>query len=311
MPRRKKAADPVSRGLTAPETVGGERPAALREVEGTVAAAGGTVLAAFRDPLGGRWQLLAAFPVERVSPTSFQRDLSEPHVARLARALDALDRFLDPIIVVPAPDGSFWTPNGHHRLSALRRLGARSVVALVIPEAEIAYKILALNTEKAHNLREKALEVVRMARDLAAGRPRPEIDYAVEFEDPALLTLGACYERNGRFAGGAYHPILKRIDTFSTRPLPEALVERERRAARVLELDEAVAAAMKALSEKGFQSPYLRPFVLARINPLRFHKGPPPEFDAVLDRMAASAAKFRPDSVKPEQIARAGGPAEE
>ncbi|MEP6767070.1 MAG: ParB N-terminal domain-containing protein [Acidobacteriota bacterium] len=138
MPRRKKAADPVSRGLTAPETAGEERPAPLREVERAVEAAGGAVLAAFRDPLGGRWQLLAALPVERVSPTSFQRDLSEPHVARLARALDALDRFLDPIIVVPAPDGSFWTPNGHHRLSALRRLGTRSVVALVIPEAEIA-----------------------------------------------------------------------------------------------------------------------------------------------------------------------------
>lgn len=195
MPRRKKAADPVSRGLTAPETAGEERPAPLREVERAVEAAGGAVLAAFRDPLGGRWQLLAALPVERVSPTSFQRDLSEPHVARLARALDALDRFLDPIIVVPAPDGSFWTPNGHHRLSALRRLGTRSVVALVIPEAEIAYKILALNTEKPHNLREKALEVVRMARDLSAGEPRREIDYAVEFEEPTLLTLGACYAK--------------------------------------------------------------------------------------------------------------------
>jgi len=316
-PRRKKAAESSTRGLAAAETTAGARPPALSELERAIAADGGAVLGSYRDPLGGHWQVLASLPVDRVAPTPFQRDLSEPHVARLARVLDSLDRFLDPIIAVRSvADGeaSYWTPNGNHRLSALKRLGGKSVVALVLPETELAYKILALNTERAHNLREKALEVIRMARDLAGRKEsgaKAEKDFAVEFEEPSLLTLGVCYEKNGRFPGGAYNPVVKRVDSFSDAPLPQALEMREARAARVMELEEAVSAAMKALADKGFQSPYLRPFVVARVNPLRFHKGDPPGFDATLEKMIASAKKFKADSVKPEQIARAGGAPEE
>jgi len=318
-PRRKKAAESSTRGLAAADATAGARPAALSELERAIVADGGAVLGSYRDPLGGHWQVLASLPVDRVAPTPFQRDLSEPHVARLARVLDSLDRFLDPIIAVRTiVDGEafYWTPNGNHRLSALKRLGGRSVVALVLPETELAYKILALNTERAHNLREKALEVIRMARDLAGRKEsaeKAEKDYAVEFEEPALLTLGVCYEKNGRFPGGAYNPVIKRVDGFSDAPLPQALELREARAARVMELEEAVSAAMKALADKGFQSPYLRPFVVARVNPLRFSKstGDPPGFDATLEKMIASAKKFKADSVKPEQIARAGGAPEE
>jgi ParB family chromosome partitioning protein len=308
---RKKAAAKDSRGLTAPEVAGDAPSPAAAALAGEIAADGGSVLGSFRDPLGGHWQLLAALPIDKVEPTSFQRDLSDAHVKRLAAVMDALGRFLDPIIAVRTEEGRYLTPNGHHRLSALRRLGGRSVVALVLPEREIAYKILALNTEKAHNLREKALEVIRMARDLASHDGESESQYALEFEEPAYLTLGVCYEKNGRFAGGAYHPILKRVDQFLPEPLPRALTVREGRAARVMELEDTVSDAMKALKERGFESPYLRAFVVARINPLRFHKGEAPSFDATLEKMIGSARKFKPESVKVEHVARAGGPADD
>jgi ParB family chromosome partitioning protein len=309
--RRRRAAEPSSRGLTAAEVPAARAPDSIQELQQQIVADGGAAIGAFRDPLGEHWQVLAALPIEKVEPTPFQRDLSEAHVKRLAGVLDALGRYLDPIIVVRNPEGIYWTPNGHHRLSAMKRLGARSIVALVLPEPEVAYKILALNTEKAHNLREKALEVIRMARDLSRLDGRPEKDYAVEFEEAAFLTLGVCYEKNGRFAGGAYHPVVKRIDAFLDLPLADALAVREKRAARLLELEEAVAAAMAALKEKGFESPYLRTFVIARINPLRFQKGGAHGFDETIDRMTASARKFRPESVRPEHLARAGGPPEE
>ncbi len=308
---RKKAAAGQSRGLTAPEVGSGAPSPAAAALAEAIAADGGSVLGTFRDPLGGHWQILAALPIDKVEPTSFQRDLSDAHVKRLAAVMDALGRFLDPIIAVRTEEGRYLTPNGNHRLSSLKRLGGRSIVALVLPEREIAYKILALNTEKAHNLREKALEVIRMARDLASHDGGPENQYALEFEEPAYLTLGVCYEKNGRFAGGAYHPILKRVDQFLPEALPRALAVREARAARVIELEEAVGAAMQALKERGFESPYLRAFVVARINPLRFHKGEAPSFDATLEKMIGSARKFKPESVKAEQVARAGGPADE
>jgi ParB family chromosome partitioning protein len=269
------------------------------------------VLATYRDPLGGSWQLLAGLPIDRVEPTPYQRDLSEAHVAKLRAAMDRLGRYLDPIVAVRTEDGRYWTPNGNHRLAALRALGARSVVAIVVPELEVAHRILLLNTEKAHNLRERALEVIRLAENLAELDSRPEKEFESEFEEPALLTLGLCYQENGRFAGGAYHPLLKRIEKFLGAPLPKALEVRRERAARVLELDEAVSAAVADLKRKGFDSPYLRAFVVARINPLRFQRGAKADFDETIERMLAGAKRFDPGRIKADQVARAGGAPEE
>ncbi|HEU5248820.1 MAG TPA: ParB/RepB/Spo0J family partition protein, partial [Thermoanaerobaculia bacterium] len=190
MPPRKKrkSAEPASRGLAAKELGSREAPAEVAKLEREIETDGGVVLAVFRDPVGARWQVLAGLPIEKVAPTPFQRDVSPAHVNRLAAVIDRLDRFLDPIIAVRTPDGTYWTPNGHHRLSALKALGAKSVTALVLPDPELAYKILALNTEKAHNLREKALETIRMARDLGKKDPSAaENHYALEFEEPAFL----------------------------------------------------------------------------------------------------------------------------
>ncbi|MGH7515873.1 MAG: ParB N-terminal domain-containing protein [Gemmatimonadales bacterium] len=310
--RKKKAAEPASRGPTARAVAGAQEPAAVERLREAIAEDGGTALAAYRDPVGGHWQVLAALPLELVDPTPYQRDLSQPHVARLADAIDRLDRFLDPVVAVRTDDERYQTPNGHHRLAALRSLGARAVVAIVVPDAEVAHRILLLNTEKAHNLREKSLEVARLAEGLAVLDDRPERDYAMEFEEPAFLTLGLCYQENGRFAGGSYHPVLKRVEQFSATRLSRALEIRRERAARVLELDAAVAEAVKQLKGRGFESPYLRAFVVARVNPLRFQRGAKADVDETIDKMLAAARRFDAGRVRQDQVAQAGGaPSEE
>jgi ParB family transcriptional regulator, chromosome partitioning protein len=318
-PRRKKkaAAEPRSRGIP-PDAIGaGTQPAALTRLSEAIQADGGSVLAPYKDPLGGNWQIFAALPIDLVEPTPYQRDLSKPHVERLSAAMDKLGRYLDPMIVVRGeqPDGEgsrpYWTPNGHHRLAALRALGARSVVAIVVPDIEVAHRILLLNTEKAHNLRERSLEVIRLAQLLAETEGRPERDFEIEFEEPALLTIGLCYQENGRFAGGAYHPVLRRAEKWLGSDLPKALATRRERASRVLELDAAVGEAMKKLKERGFESPYLRPFVVARINPLRFKRGGTPDVDETIDTMLAAAKRFDAGRVRADQVARTGGAPEE
>lgn len=306
--RSKKTVEAASRGLSPAQSAGPAPPAATARLADAVEADGGRVVGSYRDPLGGKWQLAVVLPLERVAATPFQRDLSEAHVQRLARVLDKLDRFLDPILVVRRDDGTYWTPNGHHRTAAMRALGARSIAALLVPEAEMAYQILALNTEKAHNLRERALEVIRMARDLAAVDPAPERSYRDVFEEPLLLTLGACYELEGRFPGSVYRPVLSRVEAFLASALPSALEVREERAAKLIEIDAAVSSAVAALKQRGFDSPYLKNYVVARINPVRARKDETPEFDAVADKMLASARAFDPSSVKAEQVARTAGP---
>jgi len=309
--RRKEEVPPKSRGLPAGRLASTKPPTAIRTLAQQIEQDGGSVLAAYRDPLGGNWQLLAGLPIDLVEATPFQRDISDAHVKRLAGAIDKLDRYLDPVIAVRTDSKTYWTPNGHHRLAAARRLGARSIVALVVPEQEVAYRILVLNTEKAHNLRERALEVVRMAQGLAELDPRPEREFGIEFEEPALLTLGLCYQERGRFAGGAYHPVVKRVDRFLASQLPRALETRRERAGKLLGLDEAVNQAVTDLKSRGFKSPYLKAFVVARINPLRFKRGAKADFDQTIDKMLKAAVRFDAEKVKTDQIAGAGGPPEE
>jgi len=312
---RRRKAEPSSKGLAAAEMTAAPAPDELGDLEKRVDEARGAVLARYRDPLGGAWLALVAVPVDRIAPTPFQRDLSDAHVKRLTDVIAKVGIFLDPVVAVPAPADAhpvlFWTPNGLHRLNALQRLGARSITALVSPDPALAYRILALNTEKAHNTKERALETVRMARGLAELDPsRAESEFPLEFEDGALLTLGFAYEARARFAGGAYAPALRASDHFLDAPLPEALAIREARAQRLLAIDDRVAKIVKELQAKGFESPYLRNFVVARIRPFRPRGKTAPGPDALLDHMEKAAQKFDPGRIRSEQIAKTAGGAE-
>ena len=318
--RRRKPAG-ASTGLTATELQAAAPPGEVAELHRAIESDGGKVLSIYREPYGGKWVVMAALPIDVVEPTPYQRNLSDTHVRKLEAVIGKLGRFLDPIITVRVPkeggkgvEGSkgyvkYWTPNGNHRLSAMRTLGAKSITAIVIPEAGTAYQILALNTEKAHNLREKALEVIRMYRELAELDHVSEEHYALEFEEPAFITLGLCYEERPRFSGGAYHPVLKRVEQFLAKPLRAALVVRQEHAKTVLALDDLVGKQVEALKAKGLTSPYLKSFVVARVNPIRFRPkdAPPLSFDEALDRMMKAAEKFNPEKIKLDELARSGG----
>jgi ParB family transcriptional regulator, chromosome partitioning protein len=309
-PRARKGVKLEPTQLTPPELALAERPPELETLARAVEADGGAVLAAYREPLGGHALLFVALPTDKVERTPFQRDVSDPHVRKLTVAMDKTRRYLDPIVVIREGE-RYLTPNGGHRLTAVQELGARSILALLVPEREVAYQILALNIEKAHNLREKALEVVRMYRDLAGSLDPDETEMALEFEEPALVTLGFAYEERGRLSGGAYAPILRKVDAFLPEKVSRALEERERRARLLLELDDAVAEAVTRLKEKGFDSPYLKAFVVARINPLRFMKGGAPPLDELFATMTKRARGMDPGKVRKEDVARSGGaPAE-
>ena len=299
-----------SRGLDAAQVAVALEDPAVAELAQLVRAAGGAPLGAYREPIGGRPLLLASLPFAAVQPTPFQRDLSPTHAKRLAAAIEATAAFLDPLIVVRGEDGRLWTPNGRHRLAAAKVLGLKQITALISGDESLAYRILALNTEKAHNLKDRSLEVIRMARNLARRRGRErEEQFRAEFEAAELLTLGIVYDKAPRFAGGAYSAFLKKVDRFSDRTLVASLRQREDYAARLLEIDGRVKSVIATLQERGFKSPYLRNYVVARINPVRFHKlkkgdsKPPMPIAQALTRMAAAARNFNFGSVSNSDLA--------
>ena len=75
----------------------------------------------------------------------------------------------------------------------------------------------------------------------------------------------------------------------------------------MLKLDEAVSSVVAALKERGLTSPYLKPFVVARVNPIRFSKATEFDFDEVMDKMIAAATRFKVDRVKQEDVVGFGG----
>jgi ParB family chromosome partitioning protein len=306
--RVSRKAKPGTKGLEARDCQLDVASPEIDEVVSRIDKAGGTVVGSCRDPLGGSPLVIAIVPIDSVEPTPFQRDLSEAHHKKLASVIEKTGTFLDPVITVLAPDRGFWTPNGRHRLAAMQRLGAKAITILITPNRQLAWQILALNTEKAHNLKERSLEVIRIYRGLIdEDDSRKETDFGFYLEEAALVTLGLCYEKKSVFAGGAYFPILRRLEEFEEEPLKKTIKQHEKLAEMVLDLEEKVAGVVTRLKERGLTSPYLRAFVVARINPLRWIKGELPAADEILKTMRDRAAKFNVEKVKPQDLASMAG----
>ena len=284
----------------------GEPPKAVLNLAGQVEGDGGSVLAIYREPVGQAWQIFALLPLEQVQPTPYQRDLSPTHAKRLREVIKKLDRFIDPVVVVRHGPGEYWTPNGNHRRDALQKLKANHIPVILIPEPEVAFQILALNTEKAHNLKEKSLEVIRMFRGLMQAEPRKaEEDFAFQFEEAHFITLGLLYEKSPRFSGSVHAPILRRVDSFLKNPLPQAYEERGQRAGLVEAADKLLTDAVTRLKKRGIVHPYVKNFVMARCNPLTRARKTMPTFDQTWEKVQAALEKFDVDKVRTEEIARA------
>jgi ParB family transcriptional regulator, chromosome partitioning protein len=277
-------------------------PRAVEELAAAIQADGGEVLAAFEEPIGAHWHIFALLPLNLVEGTPYQRDLSPAHLKRMVEVMKKLDRYTEPIVAVRS-DGHYWTPNGNHRRAAAAKVGAKSIPAIVVPEPEVAFQILALNTEKAHNLRDKALEVIRMYRARLADQPRrAEKEFGFEFERAHFITLGLLYEKKPKFSGGAYAPILSRVDNFLAQPLKEAIGEREERAERVERADELVTDLVAQGKKRGLVHPYLKNFIIARSNPLTRARKTIPTCNAALNSLIKALSEFDLDKIHFGQI---------
>jgi ParB family chromosome partitioning protein len=274
---------------------------------------GGRVLAVYQEPVGEHWQIFCLLPRTKVEASPYQRDVSPTHVKRLTEAVRRVDRFVDPIIVVSPRAGVYWTPNGNHRRVALDKLKADVIPAILVAEPNVAFQVLALNTEKAHNLKEKSLEVIRMYRGAEAEQPTStEEDWAFQFESAHLITLGLLYEQNKRFAGGAFAPILRRVDKFLKVSLRRGLEEREERAGLVRAADETLAGVVAKIKKRGINHPYVKNYVLARTTPLTRARKTLPSFEQTFKKLKDNLEEFDVAKVRYDEIQRSAimlGPA--
>ena len=270
-----------------------------------VARDGGHVLAIYQEPVGEHWQLFVLLPRAKITASPYQRDVSPTHVKRLTEAVKRIDRFIDPIVAVSPEPGVYWTPNGNHRRVALEKLKADYVPVMLVAEPEVAFQVLPLNTEKAHNLKEKSLEVIRMYRALVEQHPTSsEDDWALQFESAHFVTLGLLYEQNKRFAGGAFAPILRRVDKFLKGSLRKGLEERTERAELVRTADEVLGQVVAKVKKRGINHPYVKNFLLARTTPLTRARKTLPSFEQTFKKLRENLEDFDVSKVRYDEIQR-------
>jgi hypothetical protein len=134
-------------------------------------------------------------------------------------------------------------------------------------------------------------------------------DVAIAMDSAEIAEVIALVRSVGGAFIGAYRDPLGGRARFSERTLAAGLREREGFASRLLDIDAQTKRIIETLQKRGFKSPYLRNYVVARINPVRFHKAkkgdtkPPMPLAQALTRMAASAKNFKVDSVSNSDLA--------
>jgi len=276
---------------------------------------GGRVLALYQEPVGDHWQIFCLLPRAKCEASPYQRDLSPTHVKRLTDSIKRLDRFVDPIVVISPRPGVYWTPNGNHRRAVLDKLKADFIPVILVVEPEMVFEVLPLNVEKAHNLKEKSLEVIRMYRALAKEEPdTTEETWAFQFESAHFVTLGLLYEENKRFAGGAFAPILRRVDKFLKQALPKGLDTRTERADLVRAADAALGVVVVKIKKRGINHPYVKNYLLARTTPLTRARKTLPSFEQTFKKLRDNLEEFDVGKVRYDEIQRSaimGAPAAE
>src|SRR5437879_2966927 len=283
----------------------GEPSAKAQALAAQVERDGGTTLALYQEPLGDHWQIFCLLPRERVEASPYQRDLSPTHVKRLTETVKRRDRFVYPSVVTSPKPGVYWTPNGNHRRAVLDKLRVEWVPAILVVEPEMVFEVLPLNVEKAHNLKEKALEVIRMYRALAEEEGETtEEKWTFQFESAHFITLGLLYQENKRFAGGAFAPILRRVDKFLKQSLAKGLPARVERADLVRAADAALGVVVAKIKKRGISHPYVKNYVLARTTPLTRARKTLPSFEQTFKKLRESLEEFDVAKVRYDEIQR-------
>jgi len=271
----------------------------IKELE----AQGVNILVVYNEPYGGHEQIFAMMPIDMIKSAPFQRELSQLHVRKLADAIAKVGRFLDPIIVVKSSNGEFWTPNGHHRKEAASILGLKEIPAILLLEEDAGRYVLAMNVEKAHTVKDRSLEVIKLYEELLEKKPeKEEREFEDIFESGAYATLGLIYKEQEKFHGSAYESLLRRIDFLLDQPLRDAYEVRKERARLVKEVDQIASEVVQKMREKGVNHPFLWQAVIGSANPIKRKRIVEETFEEVMEKLKENLQKLSEEDVMSETL---------
>jgi ParB family chromosome partitioning protein len=132
-----------------------------------------------------------------------------------------------------------------------------------------------------------------------------EYELSFELEQPHFVTLGFVYQGRASFPGGAFAPLLRRVDKFLRSALRRAQAEREERAGLVLAAEAVLSEKVREIRERGVRHPYLNAYLIARSSPLTRARKGVPEFNEALEKLRANLSRINPSRVRLDQLAGA------
>lgn len=195
----------------------------------------------------------ALVPVKKlVIQDIYQRTLSNTFTNKLLNSLDF--GFVVPLLVVPVENGNYAVIDGQHRLAAFRKLhnvqADTALPAIILPRQ---YKNIPLmfNIEHGDSLKDKLEKVWSLYLDhVQQASSEKDLSRAVNFEF-YLISLGFAYAEKGLKTPSLVESAVKKLDneylgerledgTWAALSMQEALSERRRHAARIVELENAI-----------------------------------------------------------------------
>lgn len=221
------------------------------------------------EPIKGYVQEIMVVPIHKLKVVSLQRKPSKFMVQRLTESMRKVG-FITPVIAVKGEVDEYIIIDGQHRFLAAKEAGVKELLCIIVPK-KYAHDLMELNIEKQMSIREKAYVALNVYRAYMNEEPSmmeddPRIIDSIEL--PYYVTLGLAYEGNQRFFGSAYESILKRIDSFLSIPLMDALKERERRAKVILSVDEVARRVVEKLKEMGITHQFIYGEILSFCSPM-------------------------------------------
>jgi ParB family chromosome partitioning protein len=258
----------------------------------------------WKDPLKKQPVTITTVKAGDLTVVGHQRKPRPAHLKALEASMQRVG-FITPLVAVER-DGKYVIIDGQHRFSAGTELGVKEFPVVVVPDM-VARRMMSLNVEQSLNIREKATIALSIYREMLeeSGDTKEDDGEVVDIlENAHVVTLGLAYEGNGRLAGSAYEPLLKKCDGFVDQPLSDAYETRQARGAKVLEAADAVKAVEEALKSTGAWHSMARYQIISAANPTKRAKGMA-DFDKTFDKFIAKLGELQeePTKVLKEKVA--------
>lgn len=254
----------------------------------------------YKEPISNKELEFAILNIDDIQIHGYERAVSEEHLKKLMEAISKVGVYIDPITVFKDPKGKYFVLNGQHRLLAMKRLGYKQISSIIFDDPEIAKNIIALNTEKAPDIRDMARESKAIYMEYLQTTPQEPENIVSKYLEAYYVTCGFAYEKMEKFGGSVLETLMRKVDLFLEQPLKEASRIREKRAEKLIDIYTRIIELEQKLKEQDIWHPFIRKEIFSHINPYKRLRIIPDDFDQVVEKLLYNLKNFDLDSFKPQ-----------